>query len=992
MSSLPQFKDLTKAVQAYVPTGTLPLSDDLADIIEGYVRKHEDKFEESIADKVNEELLSIFHNAVANNPPRYAPFMAVLRRLRPLISQPDKVLKWTDLLMPILDHLTQEKDLASESQALVLEILTAEDEHKGAGPVGGVPMAMAEKLLCIWLEECKCAGRSDEASQSFKERHIRETLLQYGRKRPKDLMIVMDKYFVRMTCRARILLLVADFVKSQPPHLYTILQTPLFGNLLTCLQQDTSSTIISLALGVLTMVLPHIPSSLVPYLPTLFNIYARLLFWDRQLSHEATSADSTQDPRISPSSSTWDKCGFSSNLDVTSIQHLMSFYTILYGLYPINFTDYIRKPQRYLRHADVPEADDVEVQPTEIRHATEPFRQCHLLHENFYTLTIESEKTDFGRWIKSEPAEVVADCMALYVAPEWQPEIIAPNFTVEAPGVGAVDVGDEPEATLLGGLSPQRTSVSSSTQAESLKPAVSPDIESNAEADALPPIARKSSQASHHSVKDSSAMATSSDGLETLPRQLTTSGSQTRLQDMINSNKAIKSGLHQSLNNDSVPSLALSQHESISERLHSHLNPGAAPAGTATDQKGCRESSTGHLYRQILLLQNDLTFERFMKQQHLTHMGELRRRQLREATTEAEAQNLMITNRHLKQRLAEAKSTEIQVKKEAEKSRTMSKKWEADLTTKLRALREEQKKWTAREKSLVSELDAAKSEHAKLVQLLCDAEVRELGLKQNMQSVELHVAELERLRKEVERLTEAERNFQAREAERQAALTSAEEADGRAEASRMKVAALEQELRQNQQRHQAEISALNTRLQDTLKKGSEPQIEDLRPKLKAAIAGARAQQELFRERLVEFAKRNNALQTELLELRSSLPTRRRSDPLHAYDKRRSKDASSESEDIPHTRTQRGLSDPETYDPTSYNATAPLEPVKSSGSDGRDGGPLIDAAPERAETGAAERYIGRGGVQNFRKEKKDKKDDRDRRKLVGIRGIRGLCRG
>lgn len=817
-------------------------------------------------------------------------------------------------------------------------------------------------------------------------------------------MNVLDKYFLQKSCRALILIFVADFVKSQPPHLHKILQTPLFGNLLTCLQQDTSSTTISLALGVVTMILPHIPSSLVPHLPTLFNIYARLLFWGRLLSIIAATSDGAQESRVAPTTTAWEKCSFSPSLDTTSVNHLMSFYTILYGLYPINFTDYIRKPQRYLRHAEVPEADEIEVQPSEIRHATERFRQCHLLHENFYTLTIDSEKTDVGRFIKCETAEVVADCVALYVAPEWQSEINILNPVLDEPALRSDDMGEAPETTLLGVPLPGDLSVYKTPQQEKAEGLGLSNTDRNTVAHPLPQIIQEASQATHYSNKDSPAASVPGDGLEspTLPRQLTTSGSQTRLQDMLDSNKAIKSSLHQNLPNDSVPSLVPSQHESISERLYGHLGADGPPSAPHYDQSRCHDEQTGHLYRQILLLQNDLTFERFMKQQHLTHVGDLRRRQLREATTEAEAQNLMITNRHLKQRLADAKSTELQVKKEAESRRTMSKKWEADLTAKLRVLREEQKKWTAREKTLVSELDAAKIEQEKLVQLVCDAEVRELGLKQNMQSVELHVSELERLRKEVELATEAERNYQAREADRQAALTSAAEADGRAEALRLRITALEQELSQSQERHQKELSALNDRLHETLRKGVATVPEDLRQKLDAAIAGARAQQEQFRERVKELARRNRDLQTEILDLKCGAPVRTRSVPFHPYDKRSSKNMSSDSEDVPRTRSQRVYSNPEAHDSSSYSISPPLAPVKSSTSvSSREGVSLIDVGAERSEAPIiAERSPARARSPLPQegdtlpvppRDKKDKKDDRDRdrRKLVGIRGMRGF---
>ncbi len=78
--------------------------------------------------------------------------------------------------------------------------------------------------------------------------------------------------------------------------------------------------------------------------------------------------------------------------------------------------DYIRKPQRYLRHAN--NAEDIDVQATEIRDRSGRFRQFHLLHPNFYNLTIESEKTDFSRWLKSDAHEVLVDCLALSVHAE----------------------------------------------------------------------------------------------------------------------------------------------------------------------------------------------------------------------------------------------------------------------------------------------------------------------------------------------------------------------------------------------------------------------------------------------------------------------------------------------------------------------------------------------------------------------------------------------
>lgn len=519
----------------------------------------------------------------------------------------------------------------------------------------------------------------------------------------QELMALLDKFLVQKEYRARILILLAAFVKSQPPHLHLILQTPLFGNLLNCLQHDTSTTVISLALTVLTMVLPHMPSSLVPHLPALFNIYARLLFWERELSTQQLAVDTHEERRLSSQALAWEKYTYSVGFDDTTIPHLLSYFTILYGLYPINFVDYIRKPQRYLRHAEAPGSDDIEIQPSEMRHASERFRQCHLLHENFYTLTIDSEKTDFGRWIKSEPSEVVADCMALRL--DLEPTLDHGIHGDVMPGASEF-MTDETDAD----------SGTSALLSRSVT------------------LMRHSSQSSHQSLREPSTSRPSGDSGDSpmLRKQISSSGSQTHLQDMLNSNKVIKSGLSQSLANDSVPSLALSHQESVPERPNSCLQQNLQVADSP--QPGAESASDDQyasLYRQILLLQVDLTFERFMKQQHLTHMGELRRRQVREAASEAETQNLIIANRHLKQRFEEARKSELQVKKESERSRTLAKRWEADITAKLRALREDQKKWAIEETTLRTELESTRSEVDKLVQLVCDAEVRELGLKQN---------------------------------------------------------------------------------------------------------------------------------------------------------------------------------------------------------------------------------------------------------------------
>lgn len=986
MSAAPTLKELVKAVGSFAHNPSLPLPDDLIQVVEAFLYNRTDKSDENAADKVHDELLTIFKQDVAHDPTRYAAFIALLRHLRPLIGQSAKILQWFELLLPVLAHLSQEKDLASECRRVVLDILTDGDGNDTGSLTQGAAIPVAEKIICLWFQEVELLRKSTDALRDFREKHIRETLLLYGKKRPKDFMAIMDQYVCNSSLRASSLLLLSSFVQSQPPHLYLILQTPLFENLLNCLQMDTSTTIVSLALTVLTMVLPHVPSSLVPHLPTLFNVYARLLFWERELSVHVTTEEGMD--RASPlNTNDWELCPFSSDIDDTAVPQLLNYFTILYGLYPINFMDYIRKPQRYLRHAEAPDADVIEVQPTEIRHASERFRECHLLHENFYTLTIDSEKTDFGRWIKSEPAEVVADCMALRQLPDEISDALPVNLSqILNPDGDETDKGDKESALLsnssnIGTLSLWDIRRSSGSSLSQLGSAYLVN----------PTVARHSSQSSHQSKRDSSdnrAFENEADN-PALSRQLATSNSQTQLQDLINSNKAVKSSLHQSLANDSVPSLSLSHHDSISENpsSHFHLNP---PTSSTQPYDTTANDKRSKLLRYVYLLYNDLVFERFLKQQHLTHIGELRRRHVREAASEAETQNIITANKHLKQRLEEAKKAEIQAKAEAEKSRTLAKKWEADIFNKLKALREEQKKWNAERSALQVGLKAVKEEAEHLRTLVCEVEVRELRLKQNIQSADINFGELERLRSEVARLTESERNHQAGEAERQAAMTQSAQADGRARLAEMKLASRELDFQKTRDLYQLQIAALNLKLQEGLRTGRERQVENLKVQFDKALEASRAVQTEMKKRIHELSRKNTELQTKFFGIEAKNTTSKSTIPSSMDDEDDHSSNSSSSQGFI-SRRRDSFVEPEPFKASSYNATPPLEPLTPASTQiqpsALQGADL--SSPDKGSSSPTERYFGRGGIQNSRKDKKEKKEERGRKKSTGMRSIRGF---
>ncbi|KAH6607794.1 tuberous sclerosis 1 [Trichoderma cornu-damae] len=1010
MASTLSLKELSKAIKDFVVEPTVPLPDDLVETIAAYLRRHE-KYDEAASDRLQEDLLLIFEKSVRGNPAASGAWLSILRRLLPVLRTPERILVWSANCRGILDKTGFDKNIVAEAVAILNEVVAISDEYHDDAGKESASNPLIDRLFEAWMDEFHAARFEGFQPSEHSERMIGDALGQFGKKRPKACTAFaltvffssLDGYVVKKKYRKASLIFFCDFIQSQPPHLHQVTQTPLFTDLLTCLQQDTSTTVISAALTALIMLLPHMPSSLVPHLPTLFNIYTRLLFWEKERA--GTLESPSHDSELA---SRWEVSAYDPETEDTNIPHLSNYYTILYGLYPINFMDYIRKPQRYVRHANAYHTDEIEVQPTEIRHQSERFRSCHVLHPNFYTLTIETEKTDFGRWIKSEAAEVVAECMALCVAPETP--MFADHELLHLPeSSSAQALNDE----LSQARSDPGLLSSSVTKVNSWRNTHLSSTESVASDRTPSTLMRRGSQSSHHSARDGSGEAarprdgSGADGPS--GTQLLQSASHTQLQDLIRSNKAIKSSLHQSLANDSVPSLALSHQESVVDRpsttttttTTTTLPPPQTHTPVSTGD-GSSAAQIAHLQRQLLLLQNDLSFERYLKQQHMAHIGELRRRQMAEAATEAEMQNLIMMNRNLKSRFEEAKMAEMQVRKESEKRGAMAKKWEADLANKLKNLREESKKMQTEVETVRKELEESQRECEKLRKLVCDAEVKELNARQNMQSIEMHGAEIDRLKAEVERLSLSERDWQAREFERMASVNAAEDAQNQLETLKLQLAAAQTEVQRTKRLFQSQVAALQAQLSDAREERNRPAVA-VGVAVESALAASRAKQAEMQKQYSLLTRKYTVLQSSLLDmqLEATLATEKSSIAEGEEDRM----SSSTGPGSMKSRQLQLLSTAEAAEGATYNAASspgshpgtptssmlqPLQPTSSTGTGGTDGqgsSVNLSMSPERS-------YFGSGLPSMIRKDSRDKTKDesskpKKEKKSIGFRGIRGF---
>ncbi|KAK4238850.1 Hamartin protein-domain-containing protein [Achaetomium macrosporum] len=984
MTSSGSSKDLAKALNGFLQAPTLPLPAEINGIIASYLEKH-GRPDEGSGERLGDELLAIWEKVVQDHPEKYAPFLAILRRLRPGLGTPARVFKWWDkLLDPVLDHVGEEKGLAREVMDHTIDLLSADeyDEPAAWSEEGLAPLI--NRLLTRWTE-LRETQPDLRPSTDLKEQMIKDALMAFGKKDPKGFMNAVNDFLVKREHRNSALSLLCAFVGSGPPHLHVILQTPLFVNILHSLQRDESTATVNLALITLIMILPFIPSSLVPFLPTLFNIYTRLLFWDRDSYFTKQHTEMGVDNGELGAGIHWDKSLLDPDHDGHSLSYLPHYFTMLYGLYPINFVEYIRKPQRYLRHANNDE--DIDVQAMEIRDRSEPFRKQHLLHPNFYNFTIESEKTDMSRWIKTEADEVLADCLALVIN-NTSGHSYAHSAT-PLPGSSSSLMGD--------GLDPEgwdHALLGSSIHADLPRQAFSAG--SRSVSGAHSPSIRRGSQSSHPPGEDEFKGQRPADDSPILPPDLSQPRSRDDAPNTIPANVAAKSGMHQSLANDSVPSLLLGHQEQAGEKSPRHPPP-VEDSGRQVGPNVEAGDQLDVLQRHRLRLINDLQYERFIKQQHMVHMGELRRRQIRVSATEAETQNLIMANRSLKQRLDEAKRGEAQVRKEFEHRRNMAKKWESGLSNKLRALREEQKKCNAEGNELRQQLEKAQAECENLRRIVGEAEKKRLESEQNLEAVDISTAMIERLRTEIARLSASERKFQGKEAKLETAMQEAAAAQARAQETAREVAAREEQLREAERHYKRRIDDLKAQLAKALQGQPRKPAIDVAAAYESALSSLRAKNTELEKQHSALMRKYTALQSTLLDLQCDIEQKEgRSDPNPQAD------GGSESlrmgkGPVATRNRQRGFSDADlaespvqspvhpraesTLTSTSL-ASASHPPLNPSGQHGPGDFPFGKTSPH------AERSFGRGGMRKEHKDKKNNKADKeDKKPGVGFRGLR-----
>jgi hypothetical protein len=656
---------------------------------------------------------------------------------------------------------------------------------------------------------------------------------------------------VQKQYRIQALNLLSAFVRLQPPHLHLVLETPLIQHLEKSLLIDASSTVIELALVVLIMFLPHICGALTSdhHLAKMFLIYSRVLCWDRLGSAEEPKSasgdtndqdddsESDSDDEEGDSEQAWEPVQQSMEYPDSSPPTLLHYFTFLYGLFPLNFMSFVRKPRKYLKSLNFPGARDFDLDQDLIQSRTEPYRRVHLLHPNMFSTTVEDELHE-NRWLKSDPADVVTECMDLCVAVSSTLENPGPPPSAALPAIPIPPIPEEPvqlnlddDGTTLDG---SNVSWRNTQSTMFVCPSDGPDAPQTFE---IPP--RSKSTKSFKSVNDVMDSPT--------------------LPPMRDPQKQSPTGAS-----------ALSAQMYIAKQPNLDNFVQSVTAINSPTSTGPHGHTMASLQREIMLLRNDLNFERYLKLQHLAHIGQLQRKNIKEATAEAETQNLINTNKTLKARLAKANELYTQLKKETLTSRNQSKKWESDLSAKVRTYKESEKTWHSDEDTIRYELQRTQADYDHLKQIVERAEAEQIRAQQRTRALEYELEDYGNLRREMEAAQEKVLTLEDQGKEFHALLQERNDLRNDLEMSNMRLNSRELDRERSFKAYERRILELETRLQTAERTTARPtQLpSSVQQMLDSALAASHAKMQQLKKTHYHLLEQHTELQMKYQDLES----------------------------------------------------------------------------------------------------------------------------
>lgn len=806
-------RDVTRSLQTHFITGPkvpTSLPSDSRRLLQSFIDEHDGEIDHEEATRANFELKSFWDRNIMGQTSRLGVFVGVVRELRPALVSEDDILEWYQLAArPVINAAGYKKAALEDAQEFITSIMTYDEDEPNANQRERTSNRICADLLNIYLSRTRGLNEDDQfiaPEVAAIAQQVETVLINFGKKMPRRLFHALDDLVVKADSRLQGLTLLSTFLRHQAAHLYQVIHTPLLDNLLKCLMNDTSTTVLSVALTSLIMLLPHVPGSLPQRLPRLFLIYSRLLCWERfsALSDEAQKSLVTDD-RISSSpydhgdvgiDAAWEKCRPKQGMVEATTPELKTYFTYLYGLYPLNFMSYIRKPRKYLKNVDFPGADEFDLDQTVIRSRSDQFRQVHLLHPNFYNSTIEEELIDV-KWPKMDAADVVADCHALAMD-SLRSSLVSPG---------------PPPTGKLPALPPLPPIPQSNTG--SVSPAVS-----------------HNSLRSGNSWRDTQSTAFDPDSPVLGPA------------DSAELLRPRSKGI------DHIRASPTSPSDEFPPPTMNLTNIQAPP-----EKHDLPQTNLAYLQRELTLMRSDLNFERWHKAQFSQHIGQLMRKNVRDATVEAEHLNLLNANRALKQQLEQVRSAREATIKDSTLTRKQANNLEANMTERFNKLKKEQETWAAD----AEELRKLRAEMKTYRDLLSESEARELRTSHDLEMAKRDLEHVKQLEQQLDEARHKVKKLEYREWDFEQGKRDQEFLVSEKETLQMRVRRQEQDLERTKRMYSDRIAELEAGMGSRTSFERSPTSLGMAPESSTSHAATLRELDDTRARLTQLKKTHSKL-------------------------------------------------------------------------------------------------------------------------------------
>lgn len=343
----------------------------LYNVIDAYNQRHNSIG--SISSTINEDLRTTYDEYIRNaaDLSKETFFLEILVRLLPMLNEEEVKLWLKTYLRPALDSAGFDLKFVEKSRELVLaltvDLLPTSDSGLWQRRELIAQMVM-DYVLRIYMKDEKAYEMIDlNVSDTeldthvhvervrFVERNALAFIKDYGLKDPQNFFTFVNKFFLVSSSRLKTLSILAHLFSTNTSRFQTIVDSPLFVNLLKSLLLDFSVPVVVSGLNVLVMLVAKICNRISRYLPDILVVFTRLISWGEFKKH-LPEREKLIHEYLEKSKIQWDMAGSDQEGAVSHFQlfaigalepqHLA---TLIYGLFPMNLVSFGKAPFEFLK-------------------------------------------------------------------------------------------------------------------------------------------------------------------------------------------------------------------------------------------------------------------------------------------------------------------------------------------------------------------------------------------------------------------------------------------------------------------------------------------------------------------------------------------------------------------------------------------------------------------------------------------------------------------